>query len=93
MKCDKCFFCCNIGKGIYADYPVKYCRRTTEYKLPFVETQDGKMRQLDFNNYKDCMIWHNVGCNIHPKTIEKAKREYFKRYEELGEKYEQDREG
>ena len=26
MKCDKCFFCTHVGKGIYADYPVKFCK-------------------------------------------------------------------
>ena len=26
MKCFKCFFSTTIGAGIYADYPVKYCK-------------------------------------------------------------------
>ena len=26
MKCDRCFFCTHIGRGIYAEYPVKYCK-------------------------------------------------------------------
>ena len=34
MKCDKCFFCVKIGKGIYADFPVKYCKYFKTYKLP-----------------------------------------------------------
>ena len=84
MKCDKCFFCCHIGKGIYADYPVKYCRYHKKYILPFVETQDngGTKRQLDFSNIKDCKIWHEVGCNIHPSRVSKAKRDFFKSLEE-----------
>lgn len=84
MKCNKCFFCLKIGKGIYADYPVKYCRYFKTYKIPFVATQDngGTKRQLDFNSMKDCKIWNDVGCNIHPSRVKKAKEEFFKRLEE-----------
>ena len=83
MKCDKCFFCCHVGKGIYADYPVKYCKHYKKYILPFVETQDngGTKRQLDFSNIKDCKIWHEVGCNIHPSRVNKAKRDFIKSLE------------
>lgn len=83
MKCDKCFFCCHVGKGIYADYPVKYCKYYKKYILPFVETQDngGTKRQLDFSNIKDCKIWHEVGCNIHPSRVNKAKRDFIKSLE------------
>ena len=83
MKCDKCFFCCHVGKGIYADYPVKYCKYYKKYILPFVETQNngGTKRQLDFSNIKDCKIWHEVGCNIHPSRVNKAKRDFIKSLE------------
>ena len=83
MKCDKCFFCCHVGKGIYADYPVKYCKYYKKYILPFVKTQDngGTKRQLDFSNIKDCKIWHEVGCNIHPSRVNKAKRDFIKSLE------------
>ena len=58
MKCDRCFFCTHIGRGIYAEYPVKYCKYQKKYILPFVETQDngGTARLLDFGNRKDCKI-------------------------------------
>ena len=84
MKCDKCFFCCHIGKGIYADFPVKYCRYYKSYKLPFVYTADngGIKRPLDFNNAKDCKIWHEVGCNIHPSRVKKAKDDFIKNLEQ-----------
>ena len=87
MKCDKCFFCTHIGKGIYADYPVKYCKYFKEYKLPFVQTNDngGTARRLDFGNMRDCKIWHETGCNIHPTRVEKAKRDFFKQLEAEGE--------
>ena len=80
MKCDKCFFCTHIGRGIIADYPAKYCKYTKEYKIPFVQTQDngGTYRRLDFNKVSDCKIWHEVGCNIHPSRVEKAKRDFLK---------------
>ena len=80
---DKCFFCCHVGKGIYADYPVKYCKYYKKYILPFVETQDngGTKRQLDFSDIKDCKIWHEVGCNIHPSRVNKAKRDFIKSLE------------
>lgn len=86
MKCDKCFFCCHIGKGIYADYPVKYCKYHKECFLPFVETQDngGTKRQLDFSNMKDLKIWNDAGCNIHPSRVDKAKRDFFKSLEAKG---------
>lgn len=67
MKCDKCFFCIRIGAGIHADYPVKYCRHTKQYKTPFVTTfEDGKpvTRRLDLSNMSDCKIWREVGCNL-----------------------------
>ena len=52
MKCDKCWFCTKIGAGIYAPYPVKYCKHSEKYFTPFVVTGvDGKtveQRQLDF---------------------------------------------
>ena len=81
MKCDKCFFCTHIGKGIYTDYPVKYCKYTEQYFLPFVETQDngGTKRKLDFSNIKDCKIWHETGCNIHPSRVKKAKEDFLKK--------------
>ena len=85
MKCDKCFFCLHIGKGIYADYPVKYCRHLNIYKLPFMMfCEDGelKQRQLDFSKISDCKIWHDVGCDIHWKTVKKAKEEYMRSLEE-----------
>jgi hypothetical protein len=49
-----------------------------------VETQDngGTKRQLDFSNIKDCKIWHEVGCNIHPSRVSKAKRVFLKSLEE-----------
>lgn len=80
MKCDKCFFCTHIGKGIYADYPVKYCKYHKKYLLPFVETQGngGVKRRLDFNNMKDCKIWSKTGCNIHPSKVKKAKNDFLK---------------
>lgn len=80
MKCDKCFFCTHIGKGIYAEFPVKYCQHKKEYKLPFVWVKENNVlsqRPLDFNNMKDCKIWHEVGCGIHPSTVEKAKRDFL----------------
>ena len=76
MKCDKCFFCTHIGKGIYEDYPVKYCKVSDQYFMPFV-MENGEKRKLDFSNIKDCKKWHETGCNIHPKTVEKAKREFL----------------
>lgn len=84
MKCDKCFFCVKIGKGIYADFPVKYCKYFKTYKLPFVMTQDhgGIKRQLDFSNIKDCKIWSNVGCDIHPSRVKKAKDDFIKNLEQ-----------
>ena len=85
MKCDRCFFCLHIGRGIYADVPVKYCRRTKQYLFPVVTEYVGVeafRRKLDFNDMKDCKLWHNVGCNIHPSTVEKAKRDFIKRLEE-----------
>lgn len=80
MKCDKCFFCTHIGKGIVADYPVKYCKYKKEYKYPFVMTQDngGTLRRLDFGKMSDCKIWHDVGCNIHPSRVRKAKEDFIK---------------
>ena len=84
MKCDKCFFCLHIGKGIYADYPLKYCRYSKSYMAPFIsEYKDGKSihRQLDFSKISDCKIWHDTGCNIHPSTVRKAKNDFFKRIE------------
>lgn len=84
MKCDKCFFCTRIGKGIYADYPVKYCKYYNKYFVPLVETQDngGTKRRLDFNKMSDCKIWSQTGCNIHPSRVQKAKRAFIKELEE-----------
>lgn len=82
MKCDKCFFCLHIGAGVYDDYPMKYCKYRKEYKMPFVvEYEKGKpkTRQLDFSDIKDCKIWHEIGCNIHPNTVKKAKNNLMKR--------------
>lgn len=81
MKCDKCFFCVHIGSGIYAPYPVKHCRHDDTMKMPFVETCNGNMRKLDFSKISDCKIWHEVGCDIHPSTVAKAKRDYMKKLE------------
>lgn len=83
MKCDNCFFCTKIGKGIFADYPVKYCKYHKKYFVPFVQTQDngGTLRQLDFGNVKDLKMWHETGCDIHPSRVEKAKRDMFKSLE------------
>ena len=83
MKCDKCFFCCHIGSGIYADYPVKYCKYKKKYLTPFVPKQDGTLRQLDFREKSDLKIWHNAGCNIHPSKVAKAKRDFIKGLEGL----------
>ena len=80
MKCDKCFFCAHIGKGIYADYPVKYCKYHKIYFLPIV---DG--RKLDFNTMKDCKMWPETGCNIHPSKVKKAKEEFLKSLEEVSD--------
>lgn len=80
MKCEKCFFCTHIGKGIYDDYPVKYCKYHKIYLLPFVSG-----RKLDFNNMKDCKLWHETGCNIHPSKVKKAKEEFLKSFAEEGE--------
>lgn len=84
MKCDKCFFCVKIGAGIHAEYPVKYCRHTRQYKLPFVTTfEDGKpvTRQLDLSKMSDCKIWREAGCDIHPSTVRKAKNDFLKSLE------------
>lgn len=81
MKCDRCFYCCHIGEGIYADFPVKYCRHTKTYKLPFIVYHEkGKLvkRQLDLDKMEDCKIWAETGCNIHPNTVKKVIRKYFK---------------
>ena len=76
MKCDKCFFCTHIGKGIHADYPVKYCKLRKHYFIPFVE-EKGERRKLDFSDMKDLKTWHGTGCRIHPGTVEKAKQEFL----------------
>ena len=83
MKCDNCFFCVHIGRSIYAEYPVKYCKYHKKYFLPFVETQDngGTARLLDFSNRKYCKIWSDTGCNIHPSRVKKAKNEVLQRLE------------
>ena len=89
MKCDKCWFCTHIGPGIFAEYPVKYCKHKGEYKLPIIQYyEDGKItkRQLDLGRIEDCKIWHETGCNIHPNTVAKAKRKYIKELEETNEK-------
>lgn len=86
MKCEKCFFCTTIGRGIYADYPIKFCKFTKECKIPFVScvSDEGVLttRKLDFSDMKDCKIWHDVGCNIHPATVAKAKREFIRKMED-----------
>ena len=80
MKCDNCFFCTKIGKGVLADYPLKYCKHDKKYFEPFVKDDDnGTLRPLDFNNYDDLKIWNDVGCNIHPSTVAKTKKDMFKR--------------
>lgn len=85
MKCDKCWFCTKIGAGIYAPYPVKYCKHSEKYFTPFVVTGvDGKtveQRQLDFRKMSDLKIWHETGCDIHPSTVAKAKRDFIKSLE------------
>lgn len=85
MKCDKCWYCVHIGAGIYADFPVKYCKYSKKYKLPFVwiKEKDGTLnqRQLDFRGMSDCKIWHEVGCNIHPNTVKKAKNDFIRTLE------------
>lgn len=83
MKCDKCWFCTHIGMGIYAPYPLKYCKHTGEYKIPFILSEDGNkvQRQLDFREMKDLKIWHEVGCNINPNTVKKAKNNFLKSLE------------
>ena len=80
MKCDNCFFCTHIGKGIYADYPVKFCKLRKQYFLPIVE-ENGKTRKLDFSDMKDLKMWHGAGCRIHPKTVEKAEKEFWRSLE------------
>ena len=91
MKCDKCFFCTKIGKGIIDDFPMKYCKLNKTYKIPFVDgysTKTGSYRrQLDFSNYNDCKIWSEVGCDIHPATVAKAKRDALRKIMEIDEKY------
>ena len=81
MKCDKCFFCTHIGKGIYGNYPVKYCKRTGKYFAPFVEIyEDGEYveKLLDLDDMKDLKIWRSTGCDIHPNTVKKAKNDFLK---------------
>lgn len=85
MRCEKCWFCTEIGAGIYADYPVKFCKHSKEYILPFVTTfKDGKAaeRKLDLKQIGDLRIWHGVGCLIHPATVKKAKEEFIKSMED-----------
>ena len=82
MKCSKCFFCCNIGKGVMYDFPVKYCRHTKQYKFPFIWIEENgtlTQRQLDFSKESDCKIWREVGCDIHPAKVKKAKNEYIEK--------------
>jgi hypothetical protein len=78
------FFCTHIGKGIYAEYPVKYCKYKKIYIEPFVPTQDngGTWRKLDFSKMSDCKMWHEVGCNIHPSRVKKAKDDFCRKLEE-----------
>ena len=33
---------------------------------------------FDENKMEDCKIWAETGCNIHPNTVKKAIRKYFK---------------
>lgn len=77
MKCDNCFFCTHIGKGVLWDHPAKFCKKTKNYMFPVV-IENGVKRELDFNKMSDCKIWHNIGCKIHPQTVEKAKRNFLK---------------
>ena len=85
MKCDRCFFCTHIGKGVQTDYPMKYCKHFKEYKLPFVCVHDERgtrvTRQLDLSKMSDCKLWRDVGCNIHPSTVAKARREFIESLE------------
>lgn len=82
MKCDKCFFCTHIGKDVLFPYPVKLCKRTNEYKMPFVMLDETRARQLDFSKMSDCKIWHETGCDIHPSTVRAAKERFIKSLEE-----------
>ena len=94
MRCERCWFCTRIGAGIYAEFPVKYCKYRKEYILPFVTSfKDGQAveRRLDFNKTEDCRIWHGVGCIIHPSTVKKAKEEFIKRLEGLKDGEERNR--
>ena len=85
MKCEKCWFCTRIGAGIYTPYPLKYCKRTGEYKMPFLILDDkGKARQLDLRKMSDLKIWRETGCDIHPKTVEKAKNDFIRKMEQEG---------
>ena len=82
MKCDRCFFCTHIGKGVLYPFPVKYCKRTGEYKLPCVMVNENTIKQLDFNKMSDLKLWHEAGCDIHPSTVAKAKRDFIRKLEE-----------
>ena len=80
MKCDRCFFCCHIGKGILCDFPVKYCRYTGKYILPIelVEENGAQIqRELDLRKMSDCKIWAKAGCHIDPAFVKKAERDYI----------------
>ena len=79
MKCDKCWFCTHIGANIYASYPLKYCKLTGNYFIPFIG--ENRERQLDFRKMSDLKIWHETGCDIHPSKVAKAKRDYIKKLE------------
>lgn len=88
MKCRKCFFACYMGKGTLADVPLIYCKFHKTYQKPFVcEYENGKpkIRQLDFSKREDIKIWYEVGCNIHPNTVKKAKNKFLKSLEEGGD--------
>ena len=39
------------------------------------------MRKLDLGKISDLKIWHEVGCNIHPSRVAKAKRDFIKSFE------------
>ena len=94
MRCEKCWFCMRIGAGIYAEFPVKYCKYRKEYILPFVESFKGGQavkRRLNLNKIEDLRIWHGVGCKIHPATVKKAKEDFIKRLEGLKDGEERNR--
>lgn len=84
MRCDRCFFCTHIGAGIYAEYPVKYCKRSEKYILPIITRfENGKPveTKLNLKDIEDLKVWHSVGCNIHPNTVKAAIKKFIKSLE------------